>query len=195
MKRVYEYHVFISYHRTGPLVPEWVRNHFRPRLQEWLGEHIVDGARIFHDDEIKPGGKWPQELRSALSRSRILVVVCSPNYFRDEWCLAEWCSMAAREARTGQERRHGLIYPVIFCDSKNFPDFAHERRMRSLTDWNQSGAQFEVTPAYVEFRRQIEDIAIELADLVQEVPPWRPDWPVETPEPPPPPGPSRLPRF
>ncbi|MTD58253.1 TIR domain-containing protein [Amycolatopsis sp. RM579] len=189
---MYEYDVFISYHRTGALVPAWVRNHFHPRLAELLDENLPREAKIFFDEEITSGGKWPYEVRSALQRARIVVAVCSPKYFYDEWCLAEWYSMAKREQLVvpGQ----GLIYPVIFCDSANFPGYAHERRMRDLKNWNQPYAHFQDAPAYLDFHREMERIAIELTGLLDEVPPWQPDWPVETPEPPAP-GTSRLPRF
>ncbi len=194
MTRVYEYDVFISYQRTGRLVPAWVRNHFHPRLCELLDENLARDVKIFFDGDVQGGGKWPYELRSALQRTRILVAVCSPKYFLNEWCLAEWHSMAKREELVIPDRPQGLIYPVIFNDSENFPAYAHERRMRSLKEWNQPYEHFQVAPAYLDFHREMERIATELTDLFEQVPPWRPDWPVETPEPGSL-GPSRLPRF
>jgi hypothetical protein len=191
MARVYEYDVFISYQRNGATVPGWVRTHFYPRLTELLDDQLDRPARIFFDENVHGGGKWPLEVRNALQRTRILLPVCSPKYFLSEWCLAEWHSMARRE-EIAQSR--ALIYPVIFCDSKNFPRYAHERVMRNLKTWNLPYPQFQDTAEYLGFHREVERIAEELTELIDQAPDWRPDWPVDTPDPGPP-SPSRLPRF
>jgi hypothetical protein len=193
MARVYEYDVFISYHREGATVPAWVRTHFHPRLSALLDEQLDYPARIFFDGNVRAGGKWPVELREALRRTRILVPVCSPKYFLNEWCLAEWHSMARREEAAGLGTQ-GLIYPVIFNDSKNFPQYAHDRRMYSLKEWNSPDPQFQDSLQYLDFHREVERIAEELADLVGQVPEWRPDWPLDMPEAGPP-RTSHLPRL
>jgi TIR domain-containing protein len=193
---VYQYDVFISYQRSGQDVPSWVRNHFHPRLTEVLDNNFYRDVRVFFDDQIPTGANWPGQLRSALQRSRVLVPVCSPKYFKDEWCLAEWHSMAEREAlgHHSPERPPQLIYPVIFCDSWNFPDYANERRMRDLHKWNQPFEHFQTAPAYLEFNEQIGQIAKELEELIERAPDWRDDWPVRTPAPEPPKR-ARMPRF
>ncbi|GAA5167488.1 MULTISPECIES: toll/interleukin-1 receptor domain-containing protein [Amycolatopsis] len=194
---MYEYDVFLSYRRKGGTVPAWVRTHFHPRLAELLDDYLDHEAKIFFDDQVPAGTAWPLEVRNALQRAKVLVAVCSPKYFSSEWCLAEWHSMARREELTGlatPERPQGLIYPVIFCDSENFPKYAHERRMLDLKRWNQPYQQFQDSPAYLDFHRNLQVVATELAGLIAHAPEWRPDWPVETPLPDPPPT-SRLPRF
>jgi len=97
MTRVYEYDVFISYRRIGSDVPGWIRNHFYPRLSEVLDNNLDRDVKIFFDELVPSGATWPTELRTALQRARILLPVCSPKYFVDEWCLAEWKSMELRE--------------------------------------------------------------------------------------------------
>lgn len=194
---MYEYDVFISYKRAGANVPAWIRTHFYPRLSELLDDNHDREVKIFFDDTIPGGTAWPLELRAALGRTRILLPVCSPKYFLDEWCLAEWHSMARREELVGMmspERPQGLIYPVIFCDSENFPNYAKQRRMRSFRSWNQPYPQFQVTIEYLDFHREMERIAEELIKVIEQAPEWRPDWPVATPVPDPPSTP-RLPRF
>lgn len=197
MTRVYEYDVFISYQRDSATVPPWVRAHFYPRLSELLDDNLDHGVKVFFDQNIPTGAAWPLETRFALQRSRILVPVCSPKYFLSEWCLAEWHSMARREEIVGMaslEKPQGLIYPVIFCDSKNFPKYALERRMQNFKAWNQPYQQFQNSMAYLDFHREVERIAIELVELIEQAPEWRPDWPVHTPVPDPP-SPPTLPRF
>lgn len=195
MARVYEYDVFISYTRVGRNVPEWIRNHFYPRLSDWLLDHADRDVRVFFDDDVAVGAVWPDRLRTVLQRTRILVPVCSPRYFRDEWCLAEWHSMAEREKIVGTTPERILIYPVIFCDSETFPDYAKARRMRSLKDWNQPTPQFESTQGYVDFHRAMVTVTEDLVKLIAAAPPWQPDWPVSLPTVTAPPRPSALPRF
>jgi hypothetical protein len=197
MALVYEYHVFISYRRGGGDAPDWVRNHFHPRLQRLLDDNVDYDVKIFLDDSVPVGGKWPQEARDALQRTRILIPVCSPKYFRDEWCLAEWHTMAKREelvAKDASVKAGRLIYPVIFSDSENFPTYAHERRMRSFRDWNQPYPQYQNTDEYLGFNREMERMVQDLVGILSRVPPWSPEWPVETP-PPDQPKPPKLPRF
>ncbi len=188
---MYEYDVFISYRRTAGDISEWIRHHFHPRLSEVLDNNLFDDVKIFFDDQVPTGASWPEELRSALLRSRVLVPVCSPKYFRDELCLAEWYSMAEREA-LGAGRR--LIYPVIFCDSRHFPDWAHARRPRDLQQWNHPFEHFQTAPAYLDFNQQIKQVAAELEELIERAPEWRDDFPVRTPDPEPPTR-ARRPRF
>jgi hypothetical protein len=197
MTRVYEYDVFISYQRAGGNVPAWVRTHFYPRLLELLDDNLDREVKIFFDENVRGGVRWPPELLNALRRTRILVAVCSPKYFQSEWCLAEWHSMARREELVGMAslgRSQGLIYPVIFCDSQNFPTYAHERRMQDLKKWNHPYPQFQDSLAYLDFHTELTRIAEELAELVNLAPEWRPDWPVDLPTPDPP-GTPILPRF
>jgi hypothetical protein len=194
---VYEYDVFISYQRSEPLVPAWVRNHFHPRLSELLNSNLDREVKVFYDDKMPPGVRWPAQLRTALLRTRVLVPVCSPKYFTNEWCLAEWHSMAEREVLVGRtcgEAPRRLIYPVIFCDSRNFPDYARERHMRDLKRWNLPYEHFQTTPAYLDFHQAVEQIAEELEELIELAPEWRPDWPVRTPVAGPS-GPAAMPRF
>jgi hypothetical protein len=192
--RVYEYDVFISYQRTAGDISAWIRNHFHPRLSEVLDNNLYEDVKIFFDDQLRTGSSWPAELRSALQRTRVLVPVCSPKYFRNEWCLAEWHSMAEREQLTSRAGPRQLIYPVVFCDSRSFPPWAHERRLRDLQQWNHPFEHFQTAPAYLDFNQQIKQIAVELEELIERAPDWRDDWPVLTPAAAPL-GPARMPRF
>jgi hypothetical protein len=197
MARVYEYDVFISYQRTSRTVPLWIKNHFYPRLSESLDDNADFEVKIFYDEETPFGVSWPMKLRGALMRTRIVVAVCSPKYFLDEWCLAEWHSMAQREEMVGLgsvDQPEGLIYPVIFSDSENFPQYAKDRRMRSCREWNQPEAQLQASVAYREFRQVMEKIATDLLGIIERAPEWCADWPVRMPRPDPPRR-VRLPRF
>jgi hypothetical protein len=192
----YEFDLFISYRRRGnPL--NWVHNHFFPRLRDYLEDHLDKDPALFVDVDMEKGTHWPTRLENALSRTKILVPIYSPQYFRSPWCLAEWRTMAERELLLGlssAERPQGLIYPILFSDSDNFPDFARLRSWRDLKKWNNPDPVFQQTIEWVSFLREVETIAMDLANLLPQVPDWQPDWPVYRPDPPLPP-PTRVPRF
>lgn len=197
MTRLYQYDVFISYQRTSPTVPLWIKNHFYPRLSELLDDNADFDVKIFYDEQVPVGVTWPKKLQGALRQTRILLPVCSPKYFQDEWCLAEWHSMAKREEILGMssvENPESLIYPVIFSDSDNFPQYARERRMRSFKDLNQPYPQFQASQAYLDFHHAMGLVAADLVKVIEHSPDWRPDWPVTMPTPDSPLR-SRLPRL
>ncbi|MFD2473193.1 TIR domain-containing protein [Amycolatopsis silviterrae] len=191
---MYHYDVFISYLRTADPIARWVRNHFQPLLRELLDGNLDREVKVFFDGSVRVGGRWPDEVRSALRHTRILVPVCSPKYFYNEWCLAEWASMERREELACGDRPATLIYPVIYCDSKNFPPYAHERRWENLTEWNHPYEQFQASPKYIGFHDRMNRIAAEIEELLSDAPVWRADWPVLTPRPDVPPA-SRFPRL
>lgn len=192
----YEFDVFISYRRKGNPY-QWVHNHFLPRLRECLDDHLDKEPAIFVDEEMEAGTRWPERLVRALGRTKLLLPVYSPQYFRSDWCVAEWHTMAARERILGLgsvERPQGLIYPVLFSDSENFPDYARSRSWWDFKDMNDPDLVFQQTVEWVPFHRAVKKIAITLAGLLPRVPEWQPDWPVLTPNPLLP-APTRLPRF
>jgi hypothetical protein len=186
----YEFDVFISYRRKGN-PHDWVRNHFFPRLRDCLDDHLAAEPTLFLDEQMEVGSVWPDRLETALSRTKILVSVFSPQYFRSRWCLAELQTMADREKLLGH---NGLIYPVLFSDSENFPSFARERSWRDLKKWNRPDLVFQQTTEWLGFHQQVETIAIDLASRLALVPKWQPDWPSHRPDPPMP-GMTSMPRF
>lgn len=179
----YESDVFISYRRAGN-VPTWVHNHFLPKLRSCLSDEIEDDVEVFVDLDIEVGSAWPMRLEKALLRSKLLVAVWSAQYFRSAWCLAEWKSMRAREEALGlgsSDHPDGLIYPILFADSENFPEEALSRSYRDLKKWNCPDRSFQETAEYVEFHREMQKVAGELARRLARVPPWQPGWVVERP--------------
>lgn len=192
----YEFDVFISYRRRGnPL--NWVLNHFYPRLRDYLDDHLDKDPALFIDVDMEKGTHWPTRLENALNRTKILVPIYTPQYFRSSWCLAEWRTMAAREVVLGLrsgERTQSLIYPILLNDSVNFPADARLHNWWDLKKWNSPDLVFQQSVEWVSFLRQIDAIAEDLASLLPQVPDWQPDWPVCRPDPPLPP-PTLVPRF
>lgn len=181
----YEHDFFLSYRREPP-VGKWVHTHFAPLLRQWLNESCDRPVEVFVDvDEITPGSEWPMRLRHALARSRFLVPVFSPSYFRSRWCLAELATMQARERalglRTEADPRE-LIFPVNFHDGKHFAPSVKTIETVDLRSWNQPSEAFAQTPDYVALTRAVQKFAARLADLVEVAPAWDPGWPEEMPD-------------
>ncbi|WP_051386426.1 toll/interleukin-1 receptor domain-containing protein [Actinokineospora inagensis] len=186
MAHVYEYDVFISYHRDNDTVARWVRNHFRKLLSDRLNDNMSEKVRVFTDDDVAIGGEWPAVLKDALLAAKVLVVVCSPQYFRNEWCLAEWESMARREQQESVGA-HGLICPVIYSDSYSYPDWAKRRHMRDFSDWSEPSPHFQDSQDFLTFSREVRYLAEELTPRILRAPRWQSGWPVVMPDPEPPP--------
>lgn len=180
----YEYEIFVSYRRQPP-ISDWVRDYFYEELAQWLEAAGPAPARLFIDrDGIETGDEWPARLRQTLLRSAFLVAVWSPNYFRSRWCVAELHTMLAREKtlsmRTDEEPR-GLVFPVKFNDGQYFPRDVHNIQHRDFSPWAFTAASFRQSPKFLEFQDQIKQFADYIASRLDDVPPWRPDFPVETP--------------
>lgn len=189
---MYEYDVLISYRRDGAAVPAWVANHLLPALVESLADQSL-GEFGFYYEPSDAGEDGCGRALKALRRSKVLLAVCSPEYFFDEWCLAEWHSTGDREKAAGMPPS-SLTCPVVFCDSKNFPSYAKSIDMHDLKRWNLTTPQFKETRAYRGFGDAVNKIALELVEKVARAPRWSPDWPVSTPTAPEP-TPSQIPRY
>ncbi|MGE4061546.1 MAG: TIR domain-containing protein [Sphingomonadales bacterium] len=180
----YQYDIFLSYPRAGA-TGEWVRNHFRPVLEECLDLEMPVPPAIWYDEDQRPGVNWPLNLQQALLHSRLLVAVWSPPYFRSQWCVGEWQSMLARQRALGLstvQNPLGLVYPVVFADGIHFPQEARDiQSRRDLSIWGIPFPQFRKTTAYQEFWTRMREVAAEIAAHLSMVPPWSPGWPVLSP--------------
>ena len=182
----YEFDIFLSYPRGGQVGP-WVHNHFLPVLSACLDVHLAHEPRIFVDSEQPTGERWPQRIQEALLRSRLMVAVWTPPYFRSDWCIAEWSSMLERQSRlaqAGHRLERGLVYPVVYSDGKHF----HARAKETQYKWNLSAftypyPSFKESAAYLQFHDAVMLIAQEIEHHLGEVPDWQPDWPIVVPQP------------
>jgi hypothetical protein len=194
----YEFDVFISYSRRGS-AQRWLMNHFYPKFLDCLADQIAPAPKVFVDKAMERGVSWPDRLEKALYRSKILVAVLTPPYFESPWCMAELHNMFAREkflGLAGPGCPQGLVYPILYSDSSNFPDLTELKR--SWWDFKSLALPdmaFQRSEDWLLFHRKVTAFAEDLVELLHEVPDWRSDWPaVVRPDPvllPPPP----IPRF
>ena len=193
----YKYDFFISYSRRGS-VQKWLLTHFHNKLVEYLADECAPAPRVYMDRAMPRAVEWAYNLENSLRHSKVMIQLLTPHYFESDWCMAELESMRAREALlglAGADISQGLIYPILYSDSDNFPV---DERMRSWQDFKEYAHPdpvYQDSVDYLQFCRQIRVLARDLVHLAKQVPPWSPDWPiVDRPNPvliPPPP----LPRF
>jgi TIR domain len=108
----YEFDIFISYRRTET-VGRWVQNHLLLHLQDRFNEAAPAPLRLSCDIQMETGVSWPDELKRRLARSGLLIMVCTADYFRSRWCMAEWQSFREREKMLGlfvPGNHQGLTY-------------------------------------------------------------------------------------
>jgi hypothetical protein len=193
----YEHDLFVSYRRTDNVM-EWARNHLVPRLRRCLVDELGHEPRIFFDTEQEAGTHWPENLKQALQRSRLLLAIWSPPYFHSRWCLAEWKTITAREQVLGLgrgQRPLGLVYPIRYSDGARFPAEArHVQQEMIFKDWRYPDPQFAESQLYLGFHQAVVTLAERIAYRLDDSPPWDPDWPIMLPEPPEP-TPTDLPRL
>jgi TIR domain len=179
----YEFDVFLSYSRKGSS-PKWVHNHFLPKLRDCLVDELGHEVKVFVDQEMEPGDIWPARLARMLGRSKILVSIYSAQYFRSDWCVAEWKSMAAREQALGlasSDLTRGLIFPVLYADSQNFPEYGLDRMWHDMKGLDNPELMFQQTLDWLEFHKRMRRIATDIEQMLRQVPPWQPDWPIVRP--------------
>lgn len=177
----YEYDFFLSYSRRSP-VREWVQNHFYPVILECLDSELDEKPEIFVDWLQEGGVDWPNNLERALKRSRFLLPVFSPQYFRSAWCMTEWRTFREREKLSNLssvENPHGLVLPVKFSDGDHYHDEAKRTQFCcDLSAWRIPEPVFRESTEWIPFRQKLNWLAEQLARRIAKAPPWEADWPV-----------------
>ena len=188
MAQDYKYDIFISYRRRGHVFT-WVTEYFYPLLANWFLDHTPSNynVRIFIDqNEIKTGESWSIDLKEALRRSRYLLPILSPDYFRSDWCRAELHTMLKREEILGFRQGHnasGLIYPVVFKGAQYIPsDYRRIMQYRDLSKWGNPWPAFKKSSEFSLFSNEVEEICDDLWLYIQRgAPSWQDNWPIITP--------------
>ncbi|MFK3968889.1 toll/interleukin-1 receptor domain-containing protein [Ensifer adhaerens] len=179
----YVWDVFLSYPRSQQVLP-WIERHFLPMFYGHLEGILPHKPQIFVDSAQPTGVQWPQHIQTALLRSRVMVAVWTPPYFRSAWCMAEWESMLEREAflaREGIPHPDGLVYPLVFSDGKNFDPRAKKTQSRDLSKLNYHHECFRDSLKYLDFDDAVRTIAEEIEDRIIAAPEWNPHFPIVDP--------------
>ena len=83
----YRYDVFVSYGDIGRIHSGY--EGFLGKFSTYLAQELGRRPKIFIDDMIEAGHSWPHALAYALARSRVLVALWTPLYFKSPWCISE----------------------------------------------------------------------------------------------------------
>jgi hypothetical protein len=164
MAEDYEFDIFLSYRHRPPVI-DWLQRYFYPMLAMWLPDAMDRDPKIFVDWGIEVGSTWPDALREGLLRSRCLLAIWTPQYFRSPWCLAEWQSFRAREELLAT-RSSGLIYPIVYADGDYFPEEAKRTQSKDLRSLNSPQPAFRKTERCVDLDAKVQEIAGELALMI-----------------------------
>jgi hypothetical protein len=182
----YDFEIFLSYRRSSTVGP-WVRNHLHPKLLARIEEISAIPIRISLDADMPGGVVWPDDLKLRLRSSAILLTVWSADYFRSDWCMAEWRSFREREARLGfatAANPRGLVYPIRYADGKYFHDEAKQTQIKfDFSDMNYPEEEFRRTQKYLDFDDRVKGLAADLLPLIEGAPNWQHDFPIVEPAP------------
>jgi hypothetical protein len=189
----YDFDVFLSYKRNELIMP-WIIE-VEKRLTYWLTQDLGGyEAKIFFDKKsIEPGSIWPKRLQDGLKKSRCMVGIWSPEYFRSKWCVSEWRTFQEREKILGFDSG-GLIIPLRFHDGEWFPDDAQQYQSFDISKHTSTSPSFWETARADELDQKIREFSAKLAIKIRNAPAFCPDWPVLESEPVPVP-PTSLKRF
>ena len=92
----YEYDVFFSYKRDSESY-EWHKK-VKEKLEYWLKNELggLEVNIFFDTEDISSGELWRQKIKSALTKSKCIVCIWSPVYFKSKWCVSEWTTFEER---------------------------------------------------------------------------------------------------
>lgn len=172
----YEYDVFFSYKRD-PESDGW-HQRLKDKIAFWLKkENYGEAARIFFDTEdIRTGQRWKQKLADALKKSKCIVCIWSPDYFKSKYCLSEWTTFEKR----GSLLKMDLVVSAHFCDGENFPPAAKDRQSMNFEKYASTIPVFWETARADEFeQKHIRPFAKDIAAILNAQPPFQPDFPLD----------------
>lgn len=181
----YLWDVFVSY-KHDPLMMPWFHR-VVDIISYWLRQELGgDDVRVFFAvRSIEVGTPWPDVLRHAIRSSKCLLPFLSPDYFRSEWCFAEWSSFLERQRLLADGT--SLIAPIRIHDGRWFPDDARRIQQLDACEHAHTVASYWQTVLAAELDRLLRNFATRLAEIIISAPDYRDDWPVIDPAPAPPP--------
>jgi hypothetical protein len=175
----YQYDVFISYSRKF-LDGEWVKDIFYPLFKSYVDEALNREVKIFIDfQEIQSGNDWNLKIRNALIKSRVMVAIFSPSYFRSKWCMLEFSTINHRQKELGfltLENPTGLIVPIKIFDGEHFPEYAKDLQIFDCIDYNRVGEGMKKTERYIELQGKLQEWIYHVATAFEKAPVFNETW-------------------
>jgi len=161
----FNYACFISYRHGQRALVERIINDLSDALSSeielWMREQVyVDRERL------RGGDHYNEDLAAALCQSVCMIVVFTPRYFdkKSTFCAREYRAMESLEEQRlkllphAEDRRRGLIIPIVFRGSEYLPDEIRNRRQYyDFGDFLLSDEQISKHPSYAGKIREIAE--------------------------------------
>ena len=178
----YEFDVFLSYKRHERVM-HWVEEVYG-HIDFWLEQELGGRpTKIFFDkNTIETGANWPDDLKIGAKKSRCMVGIWSPSYFRSKWCIAEWQSFYQRQLLL-TDHQHNIILPMRFHDGDMFPSEAQNIQSIDVRKYTFISPSFWNTTKSVELEELIKQLCSNIAKSIRNAPPFDPTWPTPEPDP------------
>lgn len=168
----YEYDIFLSYNRKFPH-GDWVNDMFYPLFSSYICDSLNKDVKIFKDNNnINPGEIWPESLKNALVKSKVMVSIFSPAYFRSEWCMKEFNVMYHRQIECKLNPKNGLIIPCKLFDGRHYPKVARNIQSLDCREYNLVGEGFKKSELYLKFQNDLQEWTEKLVTVFKNVPNW-----------------------
>lgn len=175
----YEYDVFLSY-KSGKIYGRWVLEVFFDFFKENLEQSLGYETNIFIDkNSIEDGDEWQARIKNSLIKSKCVVAVLSPLYFKSEWCKRECATILFREEKLGYRsitNPSGLFSAVVLHDGDMFPQQIKNVQSRLWHDYALVGKGFENTEIFIDFQKELKKFANNVASLIKSAPPFSNEW-------------------
>jgi len=167
----YEYDIFISYRRMDEDWIRWTNQNFVRPLRSLL-RPALGNVKIFVDEQIETGTRWPDHLAHALARSRLLIPVLCPDYFNSDWCRLELALMHHR----AKDNPATVILPFIINDGDCFPPEVQAIQAESIHDFA-NPFLLTTSPKQVDFTEHLKGCCCpRIQTALAAVPKFDPAW-------------------
>lgn len=131
MSRQEPIQIFVSY---SHLDREWFRK-LEPLLKFQPAAQL---AHVWHDNELKAGDRWDQEIKKALDRMDIFLCLLSYHFLASDYILEVEEKQAFRREKGSQT----VIVPLMICDMDE-ADITKYKPFNPLPAWGRSWRSFE----------------------------------------------------
>ncbi len=171
----YEFDVFVSFD-SSMLLKEWVP-HFVAMLRNQLEVQLPGPLAIFADlHEIDLGSRWQDEIMRQLLRSRVMLALITPRYFRRQSTAREFLTFLRRT----QAVDRSVLFPVMLAGNyKEFPPQVQQLQLFDMSKFRMQHLPNMLSSGlYAEWVEEIGRIAELLVPMLERAPPFDPDWTV-----------------